>query len=61
MRQARAYTPNLRGTVEELLKNFAERDAARRQAEDTALAELNDTMNAFHLEHGTLGDAFPQL
>ncbi len=61
VRQARSYTSNLSGTVEELLENFVEREAALRQSEDAALGELIDAMNAFHLKHGLLSDEFEQL
>jgi post-segregation antitoxin (ccd killing protein) len=61
VRKGRTYTPKLSGTAEELIESFVEREAAPRQAEDAALDELIDTMNAFHLKHGLLSDEFPSL
>jgi len=61
VRQAKTYTKNFSGTVEDLLQGFVEKEAARRKEEDAAIDELIDTMNAFHLEHGLLSDEFEQL
>jgi antitoxin CcdA len=61
VRQAKIYTRNLSGTVEDLLQNFVERETARRQAEDTALDEVIDFFNDFHKKHGLLSDEFPSI
>ncbi len=37
VRQARLYTRNLSGTLEDLLQDFVERERARRLAEDAAV------------------------
>ena len=61
VRQARAYTRNLSGTIEDLLEVFVARERARRQAEDTAVDSVIDGLNAFHRRHGLLSDDVPTL
>ena len=61
VRQARLLTPNLSGTVEDLLREFVTREQGRRAAEDAAVIEVIDGLNAFHQEHGLLSDEFPSL
>jgi len=61
VRQAKTYTKNLSGTVEELLQSFVEKESTLRQAEDAALAENIDFFNEFHRKHGLLSDEFPSL
>jgi antitoxin CcdA len=56
--QARRYTRNVSGTVEDLLAGFVEAERARRQAEDARLARIMETVNRFHAEHGHLSDDF---
>ncbi len=61
VRQARQYTRNLSGTIEDLLGDFVERERARRRDEDQALDRMMDEFNAFHREHGLLSDEFSSL
>ena len=61
VRQARLLTPNLSGTVEDLLREFVTREQSRRVAEDAAVAELIDGFNAFHQENGLLSDEVSSL
>ncbi len=61
VRQARLLTPNLSGTVEDLLRAFVTREQSRRVAEDAAVAELIDGFNAFHQENGLLSNEFSSL
>jgi antitoxin CcdA len=61
VRQARLYTRNLSGTLEDLLQDFVERERARRRAEDVAVNQVIDGLNAFHLTHGLLSDEFSSL
>ncbi len=58
VRQARLLTPNLSGTVEDLLREFVAREQSRRAAEDVAVTELIDGLNTFHRENGLLSDEF---
>jgi antitoxin CcdA len=61
VRQARAYTRNLSGTIEDLLGAFVAREQERRRAEDAAVDRIIDGFNAFHREHGLLSDEFSAL
>ncbi len=61
VRQARLYTRNLSGTLEDLLQDFVERERVRRRAEDAAVDQVIDGLNAFHKEHGLLSDEFSSL
>ena len=61
VRQARVYTRNLSGTLEDLLGDFVKRERARNQNEDAALKQVIDALNAFHAEHGLLSDEFSGL
>jgi antitoxin CcdA len=61
VRQARLYTRNLSGTLEDLLQDFVERERARRRAEDVAVNQVIDGLNAFHFTHGLLSDEFSSL
>ncbi len=61
VRQARLLTPNLSGTLEDLLREFVAREQSRRAAEDAAVADLIDGLNAFHRENGLLSDEFSSL
>jgi antitoxin CcdA len=61
IRQARLYTRNLSGTLEDLLQDFVERERARRRAEDAVMDQVIDGLNAFHRAHGLLSDEFSSL
>ena len=61
VRQARQYTRNLSGTLEDLLDDFVERERARRRDEDRALHCVMNEFGAFHREHGLLSDEFSSL
>ena len=61
VRQAKLYTRNLSGTLEELLDDFVTRERARRHDEDAALDRVVGALNAHHAEHGLLSDEFPSL
>ncbi len=61
VRRARLLTSNLSGTLEDLLRDFVTREHVRRAAEDEAVAEVVDGLNAFHREHGLLSDEFSSL
>ncbi|MGI4802795.1 MAG: type II toxin-antitoxin system CcdA family antitoxin [Janthinobacterium lividum] len=61
VRQARLYTGNLSGTLERLLRDFVEHEWVRRRAEDAAVDQVIDALNAFHQEHGLLSDEFSAL
>jgi antitoxin CcdA len=61
VRQARIYTRNLSGTIEDLLQDFVAREQARRRAEDMAIDRILDGLNGFHRERGLLSDEFPAL
>ena len=61
VRQARLYTRNLSGTLEDLLGDFVERERARRRDEDRALNQVMDGFSALHREHGLLSDEFSAL
>ncbi len=61
VRQARQYTRNLSGILEDLLGDFVERERARRRDEDRALDRVMDEFGAFHREHGLLSDEFSSL
>jgi antitoxin CcdA len=61
VRQARLYTRNLSGTLEDLLEDFVMREHARRRDEDAALDRAIGALNAFHAEHGLLADEFSAL
>jgi antitoxin CcdA len=61
VRQAKALTRNLSGTLESLLHEFVMNETSRRRAEDEALEQLIDESNAFHKQHGWLSDEFSDL
>ena len=61
VRTARLLTSNLSGTLEELLREFVVREQTRRQAQDEAVGEVIDSLNAFHRTHGLLSDEFSSL
>ena len=61
VRQARRYTRNLSGTLEDLLGDFITRERARRRDEDAVLDRVIGALNAFHAEHGLLSDEFSGL
>ena len=61
VRQARLYTRNLSGTLEDLLGDFVEREGARRRDEDAVLDQVIDGFGLFHREHGLLSDEFLSL
>ena len=61
VRQVRLLTPNLSGTVEDLLRGFVAREQSRPVAEDAAAADLIGGFNAFHRENGLLSDEFSSL
>jgi antitoxin CcdA len=56
--QARAYTRNVSGTLEDLLAAFVEQERARRRAEDARLDGVVEGANRFHAQHGHLSDDF---
>ncbi len=58
VRQAKALTGNLSGTLEHLLQEFVVAETSRRRAEDVELNKLIDEFNAFHRRHGLLSDEF---
>ena len=61
VRQARVYTRNLSGTLEDLLGDFVERERARRRDEDAALDQVLEAFSAFHRERGLLSDEFSAI
>ncbi|WP_428395342.1 type II toxin-antitoxin system CcdA family antitoxin [Lichenicoccus sp.] len=61
VRQARLYTRNLSGTLEDLLGDFVDRERARRRDEDAVLDQVIDGFSLFHGEHGLLSDEFSLL
>ena len=61
VRQAKLYTRNLSGTLEDLLDDFVTRERARGRDEDAALDRVIGALNAFHAEHGLLSDDFSSL
>lgn len=61
VRQARLFTRNLSGTLEDLLRDFVVHERARRRAEDAALDQVINAVDAFHREHGLLSDEFSSL
>jgi len=61
VRQARIYTSNLSGTLEDLLQAFVAQEEARRREDDAAVDRIIDVFNAFHEEHGLLSDEFSNL
>lgn len=61
VRQARLYTRNLSGTLEDLLSDFVGREHARRRDEDAALDQVIEGFSTFHREHGLLSDEFSSL
>jgi antitoxin CcdA len=61
VRQARLYTRNLSGTLEDLLEDFVLRERARRRDADAALNRVVDAFSALHTEHGLLSDEFSAL
>jgi antitoxin CcdA len=61
VRQARVYTRNLSGTLEDLLGDFVERERARRRDEDALLDQVIEGFSTFHRERGLLSDEFSSL
>ena len=61
VRQARQFSQNLSGTVEELLEGFVRRAQARRRMEDEAIDRVIGATNALHARHGFLSDEFSAL
>ena len=61
VRQARLYTRNLSGTLEDLLAEFVARERVRRRDEDAALDRVVAALGAFHDEHGLSSDEFTAL
>ncbi len=61
VRQARLFTRNLSGTLEDLLRDFVAHERVRRRAEDAAVDQVIDALDAFHREHGLLSDEFSAL
>ena len=59
--QARAYTRNLSGTLEDLLAAYVEQEAVHRRAEDASIDRAVDGANRFHAANGHLPDDFPTL
>jgi len=58
VRQARIYTSNLSGTLEDLLQAFVAQEEARRREDDAAVDQIIEFFGAFNLEHGLLSDEF---
>ena len=61
VRQARLYTRNLSGTLEDLLSNFVDHERGRRRDEDAVLDQVIDGFSLLHSEHGLLSDKFSSL
>lgn len=61
IRQARLYTRNLSGTLEDLLRDFVAREHERHRQADAALDRVIDALSAFHAEHDLLSDEFSAL
>jgi antitoxin CcdA len=61
VKQARAHTSNLSGTIESLLQEFVVREQARRRDEDAALDRVIDRFNEIHQQYGLLSDEFSTL
>ena len=61
VRDARRFTSNLSGTLEDLLRGFVSRERARRLAEDAAIDQVIDDLNNFHQQNGLLSDEFPSF
>jgi antitoxin CcdA len=61
VREARLYTRNLSGTIEDLLQDFVARERARRLERDAAVERMVASWNAFHDQNGLLSDEFQQL
>ncbi len=58
VRQARRFTRNLSGTLEDLLAAFVDQEDRRRRDDDARLGRLVDRVNRFHAEAGFLSDEF---
>jgi antitoxin CcdA len=50
--RARAITPNLSATLETLLEDFVAQADTRRRADDAALDQVIQALNAHHVRHG---------
>jgi hypothetical protein len=61
LRLSHALTPNLSQTVEMLLIGFIEAEYNRQRAEDKALQQVINAVNAHHRENGYLSDDFPNF
>jgi hypothetical protein len=61
IRQTRPHTRDPNGTPADLLQNFVERERAQRRAEDTAVDQIIDRLDAFHRAHGLISDEFSSL
>jgi antitoxin CcdA len=61
VRQARAHTRNLSGTIEDLLGEFVAREQDRKRAEDATVDRIVEGFNSFHRQHGLLSDEFSGL
>ncbi len=57
--RSKALTPNLSKTVEILLAGFIEAEYARKRAEDKALEQVINAVNASIEKYGLLSDDFP--
>jgi antitoxin CcdA len=58
LRQVRALTRSLSGTLEDLLAAFVAQERARRRDEDEQVDRLILRINALHAEHGLLSSEF---
>lgn len=61
VRDARRFTDNLSGVVEELPGEFVERERQRRRGRIVPSAETAVPWNAIEAEHGTLSDGYSTL
>ncbi len=61
LRQARALTRNLSGTIEGLLAAYVTAEQARKREDDAKLDQVIDALNEFHEKHGFLSDEFSIL
>ena len=61
LRQAKALTRNLSGTIEGLLADYVTAEQARKREDDAKLDQVIDALNEFHERHGFLSDEFSTL
>ncbi|GBQ89892.1 hypothetical protein AA23498_0735 [Acetobacter nitrogenifigens DSM 23921 = NBRC 105050] len=59
--QVRSLTPNVSGTVEELLASYVQSARSQRDEAARQLNSVLDAVNALHSVHGFLSDEFSTL